>query len=355
MPLSPVRVVRSTLALVKAPSPFVVVAESWQSVLISLLALKLPIGGAFFPTKFHHYFSFQQNKHEVSPWHPTLAFTSSAFAQDYVYFVSGSRGFIKRVWPKIKYCTHVIVSLELSRRERAHNTYRRAWTAGSKLFQTLGLPTESYSDRACGGATTNRFLVGFSPSLGSPPALTADVQRSLRHYVNGGVEGRFSRISVDAFTHIKDPPRRVVNFDDCVRVEGLMPGDNPTALVLCPSYFLKKHWVKRRLLASELMGLFQIPSSMEDSLSEAVTNCIANGEVLPFECSLTPVMCTALLRQLWGTTGGGLSDAADANTGGLSDAADDVNAAASDAAADATLGGASLASAIDNAGDATLD
>ena len=283
MPLSPVRVVRSTLALVKAPSPFVVVAEAWPSVLISLLALKLPIGGAFFPTKFHQYFSFQQNKHEVSPWHPTLAFTSSAFAQDYVYFVSGSRDFIKRVWSKIKDCTHVIVSLELSRRERAHNTYRRAWTAGSKLFQTLGLLTESYSDRACGGATTNRFLVGFSPSFGSPPALTADVQRSLRHYVNGGVEGRFSRISVDAFPHIKDPPRRVVNFDDCVRVEGLMPGDNPTALVLCPSYFLKKHWVKRRLVASELMGLFQIPSSMEDYLSEAVTNCIANGEVFPFE------------------------------------------------------------------------
>ena len=172
--------VRSSLALVQPPSPIVVVAEAWPGVLVSLLALKLPIGGAFFPKGFHSYFSYHQNKHEVSPWQPTLAFTSSVFTQDHVFFLSGSMEFIQKVWPVVQGFTHVITSIDFNRHQRHYQrALPRSLKRGRLFLEGLGLSVSTYKDALCGGATSNEFIVGFSSAFGTGPTLKPDVPRAL--------------------------------------------------------------------------------------------------------------------------------------------------------------------------------
>jgi hypothetical protein len=58
--------IASVLRFITPPTSFVVVAGDWPGSLISLLALNLPIRGAFFPVRFHEY--FKSSKYQVTSW-----------------------------------------------------------------------------------------------------------------------------------------------------------------------------------------------------------------------------------------------------------------------------------------------
>ena len=68
--LQPAKDVWSALPPVRPCHPFVVVSEGWSSCLITLLALRLPIVGAFPPVKWHRYFKVPIHNLEVTPWLP---------------------------------------------------------------------------------------------------------------------------------------------------------------------------------------------------------------------------------------------------------------------------------------------
>ena len=96
--IQPSRVVRAPLVLVRPPHPFVVISQKWPSVLIPILALKLPLAGVFFPRGLHKYFKPPSDKQEVKPWLPLPALATTSFASPVVFFVSGDLAFIESVW-----------------------------------------------------------------------------------------------------------------------------------------------------------------------------------------------------------------------------------------------------------------
>ena len=54
--LSPPRVISGSLVIVAPPYPFVVIAEGWPGLLVSISVLNLPCAGAFYPPRFRKYF-----------------------------------------------------------------------------------------------------------------------------------------------------------------------------------------------------------------------------------------------------------------------------------------------------------
>ena len=111
--IQPSKVVRAPLVHVRPPHPFVVISQSWPSVLIPILALKLPLAGVFFPRGLHKYFKPPSDKQEVKPWLPLPALATTTFASPVVFFVSGDLAFIESVWRHLGGSKRVIVSLEL--------------------------------------------------------------------------------------------------------------------------------------------------------------------------------------------------------------------------------------------------
>ena len=55
------KTVRGELKPIRAPRAIIVIAEGWPSCLISILTLKLPLVGAYFPRRHHHHFKVPTN------------------------------------------------------------------------------------------------------------------------------------------------------------------------------------------------------------------------------------------------------------------------------------------------------
>ena len=97
-----------------------------------------------------------------------------------------------------------------------------------------------------------------------------------------------------------------------------MPCYNPNVVTYCPAYDSPLLWVVRALTRSKLLRLYQLPSAM-DALFERHLD-LTNGQLcratersqgsskqvlLPFENSLSPVILSSIVRQLWGVDEGG--------------------------------------------------
>ena len=94
--------IASVLRLITPPTSFVVVARDWPGSLISLLALNLPIQGAFFPVRFHEY--FKSSKYQVTSWKSVADYTTQ------IFLLSGGVFFLKRVLGLLGGCQRVIVT-----------------------------------------------------------------------------------------------------------------------------------------------------------------------------------------------------------------------------------------------------
>jgi hypothetical protein len=86
------KVVCSSLTLIRPPHPFVVVLQGWPSCLITLLSFRLSITAAFFPCKWHWYF---KPKHNVKPWLPLDAFTTTILEGKAILIVMGDSSFLE--------------------------------------------------------------------------------------------------------------------------------------------------------------------------------------------------------------------------------------------------------------------
>ena len=97
--LQPSWVVRRKLALVSPPHPFVVLAQGWPGGLITIMSLRLPLAGAFFPPRLHRYFNLP-TKTNLRTWFPLGdTFATTTFDGPVIYVVSGSLEFIRDNWP----------------------------------------------------------------------------------------------------------------------------------------------------------------------------------------------------------------------------------------------------------------
>ncbi len=93
-----------------------IVSKHWPGSLISVLALKLPLFGGFFPGKFHWHFN-PPTKHNVTEWHFPQDFCAPFANTMVVYLLLGHADFLRTLLcSALKGCQRVIVTMEFARR-----------------------------------------------------------------------------------------------------------------------------------------------------------------------------------------------------------------------------------------------
>jgi hypothetical protein len=85
------------VSIVHPPALFVIVSGSWPAILISVLALELPLRAAFFPKNYNH--CFKSLKTQVTPWTSVVEFSAAAITSNAIQLVSGGLGFLRHMLP----------------------------------------------------------------------------------------------------------------------------------------------------------------------------------------------------------------------------------------------------------------
>ena len=285
-------------------------SQNWPSVLIPILALKLPLAGVFFPRGLHRYFKPPSDKQEVKLWLPLPALATTTFASPVVFFISGDLAFIESVWHHLGGSKRVIVSLEVDLRSSV-KVQRKECKKFDTFLKKQDLQRSVFRDHLCGGATDARFLFGFGYGLGSTvvPSPTPNVPRALRHYIEGGenVPRAIVKVPISSLSSLPDDPPRDAIWEDggsepFLRGEGLLPTSTPDAKIGCPSHYHPGSVVLRPLSFVETLRLHQIPLHMDYDLKSG-----GFRRPYPFERSASSVIFTTILRLLWGDVGGGVS------------------------------------------------
>ena len=113
--MSPEKVMHILLVLriLTPPTPCVFVAGDWPGSLILLLALNLPIQGAFFPTKSHKY--FKPSKYQVTSWCSVADFHGLGEETCSIFLSSGRVTFLQRVLGTFSCSQCVIVLIDVTR------------------------------------------------------------------------------------------------------------------------------------------------------------------------------------------------------------------------------------------------
>ena len=273
--VGPPPVVRELLRLVQPPHPFVVIAQGWPSVLVSILGLGLPLKAAFFSTCFHQYFKEPLNKSGIKVFYTNSQFPPVFHKKLCITLVAGSPSFVERTLAAVHDTKRVLVSFELNllapRRGIEPKTLKMAWKECLKVLHKHELCSFTLRDFKCGGATDAVFLFGLGSGsgFGLLPSDNNTIERALRHFLDGGtdiptnipevdldVPGNIIWSSDKTFIPVVDlpvldrPPRRVIwasdkigglspiwNTKTFVRQERLFPTRRPQVLVACPSHY----------------------------------------------------------------------------------------------------------------------
>jgi len=174
------------------------------------------------------------------------------------------------------------------------------------MLRSLGLRPVFFLDADNGGATDACHVFGFGHDLCSSilPASDYGLARTLRHFLDGGTEGRSlnsQTVLKSTIPELLDPPRKVLWHDDVVLAAGLFPCLVPGARVYCPSHFCPTKWIARPLSTVELLRLYQLPL-----LLDAWLGGLEPAKGLPFKDLPAPDLFTSIFRQLWGVIEGGL-------------------------------------------------
>lgn len=328
--LQPSRVVRRELAFVSPPHPFVVLAEGWPGGLITIMSLRLPLAGAFFPPRLHRYFKLPI-KTNLRKWFPLGdTFATTTFEGPVIYVVSGSLKFIRQNWPHFRGSQKLLISLEIDLKLKKEKQCR-IWKEGVQFFKKKGLVVSTLKDIWCNGCTDARFLFAFGPHLSGlcTPGCVEHVERRLLSFISGGVEGRFERVSKSSLPQLPFQTTRPTWHTSTgkngplkyLRGEGLLPGGSPDALVACPMHKSKTDFLIRPLALEELVRVYQLPSDMDPLvLGTLDTPHLRLQAPYPFVNSASSTMFRSIMAQLWSVDTGGVK--LGANVGNLGDKID---------------------------------
>jgi hypothetical protein len=293
--------ISSVLRLVAPPSSFVIVAGDRPGCLVSLLLLGLPVQEAYLPAKYHAYFN--ASRYCVTSWQSTVTFRGiSNVGEKYVYVMSGSVDFLRHLLPTLQGCQRVIVTVDVDQTGTARSVLQQAVRGGHVLCQDFDLVPLVVGNATTGGATDAQHFICFGWELTKCSTLVveAGLRRTVRHVLDGGVEGHFPSVLKSALPELSNPSRAVLWHNNILRPEGLFPSRTPDVKVYCPSHKLQDRCTIRSLTISEKLQLYQLPLSMDAVL----TSLFPNGR-LPFADSPYPEVYTSILRQLRGDSVGG--------------------------------------------------
>ena len=237
-------------------------------------------------------------------WNATSLFKAALIPTGVCLLLSGSVGFLERILVVLAHGQRLIISVDMPRRGVARKTHREDRSKAQTLLLSHGLRSVFFFDSDNGGATDACHVFGFGDNLGSNTLPVSDrgLARTVRHFLDGGTEGRFldsQRVLKSTIPESPSPPRRVLWHNDVVMSAGLFPCLSPGSRVYCPLHFFPTSWIARPLSTIELLRLYQLPLSFDGFLGGLDP---AGG--LPFEDSPAPDLFTSIFCQLWGVIGG---------------------------------------------------
>ena len=230
---------------------FVVIAAHWPSWLVTLIALDLPIQGAYFPKVHRRYF---KSKTSVCLWDSPAEVILATANKNIIYLVSGTVPFIQKLrtcFTDIVACRS-IMSLEVHLRGYLRSVLNKARVAAKHLLQSMGLQMVDFVDNKCGGATDAVHWFGFGSGLGSRtiPRPEIGLPLCVRHFLDGGADLSLVRkhyVPRTTYQPEENPKRSVLWDGNILRPEGLLPCHNPNAATYCPAYESPGAWVVRAL------------------------------------------------------------------------------------------------------------
>ncbi len=140
------------------------------------------------------------------------------------------------------HCQRLIVSVDMMQGGVAPKTHQEDRAKAQHLMHKHGLCPVFFLDLDNGGATDACHVFGFGNNLGLSilPASDQGLTQTLRHFMDGGMEGRFldsHRVLKTSIPELVDPPRRVLWHEDVVLAVGLFSCLLPGACIYCPLHF----------------------------------------------------------------------------------------------------------------------
>ena len=305
------KLVEGVLRRVVTDAKMVIIAENWPCWLVSAIALRLPLLGAYFPVLYHGYF---KPKNSVSTWMTVFDLLQTTVDCDAVYLISGNAAFIRKLAPwfsDVGFHRSIVV-MERCSRGGTQSSRRASWREGLLVLRDFDLQSVSFVDSACGGATDAQHDIGFGSKISPLPRAEIGVSMCVRNFLDGGADTEGMVLKVVPRSSLKtiEQPRRVVLWEnDILRPDGLFPTWNSEVMVFCPAHNRPKSWVVRQLTHYELRRLYQLPLAMEPAFESMRDGIIASRYkdhkwLLPYENSPSSGILTSVIRQLWGIVGG---------------------------------------------------
>jgi hypothetical protein len=172
---------------------------------------------------------------------------------------------------------------------------KREMEAGRDLCKDHGLQLLTLSNAVLGSVTDSQHLLGLGHDLRSSvtPAVKAGLPCTVRHVLDGGVEGKFPTVLVSALPQVVNPPRAVLLHEGVVRPESLFLYCFPNSRIYALSHKMALQWVVCGLTLGERMRLHQMPLHMDLLLADW-----NSGKWLPFEDSPSPEVYMSVFGRL---------------------------------------------------------
>ncbi len=290
------RVVWQMIHPVLCSNKVIVVAEDWPCWLGCLLAVNKPVQAAFVTKEMAAI--FPQQAHWLSRLSDFEAMTDVLDEwQHCVILGAGSHAFQHLITPKLR--RHVgpfIFANNMVFTGRQKYDLDRLYRSWETHDVPLGLESVTVQHADFGGVTSAAHVLSFRGVARSIFTPTAPLPRTLHHVLCDTTQTALQEIVVPS--PLFDPqPRSPIYVDGLMQREGLFDVSRPTAHIACPSVFKASGWGRRGLSATETLRAFDVSPLMDKVLMPH-----RRARTL-LQQSITPLIVTAICRNLWSTGG----------------------------------------------------
>ena len=297
------RVVRHQVGRIKPPFPIIVVSNQWPCWLPSVLAFDLPLLGAYFPKSLHNLFIPPSKL--SNGWLTYEDFRSMPpISTTVIVLASGTPRVRNEIMAKLGPQHDIVIFCCTVQFDKM--PWRDMFRLTKNIIkhssdQSLAPLEVNHAD--VGGTTNASHLILYKgvtlAGFQAPPAMP----RTLSHLLDSATQGRFP--SIPKPCPLGRPLARTpILVDSLLRREGLFDVHHPNYHIACPSVFATTKWVSRQLSFKEMLRTFDIPLSMDASFKTRQTRTLFFARPCNLGCSITPLVVTAIFRDLWGTQGG---------------------------------------------------
>ncbi len=178
----PSQVVSVSVFPVVPSCPVVVISQGRPSALISLTLLALLVSYAYFPSKYHRFFS--PSKLRIMCWHSLTDFNHKLHCYA-TFIITGSTSFISGVLGRFLIGQDSSIQCECPFCDFSHHQLCHEQHKAKAVLLEHCIYSRVWSDKLFGGGTDACFVFGFGTAMAydTVPALQSSVPRELRHFL----------------------------------------------------------------------------------------------------------------------------------------------------------------------------